>query len=57
MTDEFFTDTISLSGDDWTFSQHKKIDTTPTEEDFRRTVADYLAWKVSQAIREGNCGV
>lgn len=56
-TDEFFTDTISLSGDDWTFSQHKKIDTTPTEEDFRRTVADYLAWKVSQAIREGNCGV
>lgn len=45
-------DTISLNGDDWTFNQHKKIDTTPTEEDFKKTVADYLAWKVS-AIMKG----
>lgn len=46
-------DTISLEGNDWTFAQHKKIDTTPTEEDFRKTVADYLAWKVSQIIQKG----
>ena len=45
-------DTVSLEGDDWTFNQHKKIDTTPTEEDFKKTVADYLAWKVS-AILQG----
>lgn len=50
--DEYIEDTISLEGDDWTFSQHKKIDTTPTESDFRKTVADYLAWKVSQVIKE-----
>ena len=44
-------DTISLEGNDWTFNQHKKIDTTPTEEDFKKTVADYLAWKVSGILR------
>lgn len=49
-------DTVSLNGDDWTFSQHKKIDTTPTEEDFKKTVADYLAWKVS-AILKGEVSV
>lgn len=48
-------DTISLSGEDWCFSQHKKIDTRPTEEDFRRTVAEYLSWKVGLIIREGMC--
>lgn len=45
-------DTISLKGNDWTYAQHKKLDLTPTEEDFKKTVADYIAWKVSQAIKE-----
>lgn len=40
-------DTVSLSGNDWTFNQHKKIDITPTKEDFKKTVADYLAWKAN----------
>lgn len=44
-------DTIGLDGNDWTFNQHKKIDTTPTEEDFKKTVADYLAWKVSAILK------
>lgn len=44
-------DTVSLEGDDWTFNQHKKIDTTPTEEDFKKTVADYLAWKVGAILK------
>lgn len=44
-------DTITLNGDDWTFNQHKKIDTTPTEEDFKKTVTDYLAWKVSAVLK------
>ncbi len=45
-------DTISLNGDDWTYSQHKKIDTVPTEADFKKTVKDYLSWKVSTIIQE-----
>lgn len=51
-------DTVSLNGNDWTFAQHRVIDTMPTGEDFRKTVADYLAWKVSQAIKgDGGYGV
>lgn len=38
-------------GNDWTFSQHKKIDTTPTEEDFKKTVSEYLSWKVSNILK------
>lgn len=45
-------DTITLNGDDWSFNQHQKIDTTPTEEDFKATVANYLSWKVSQLMKE-----
>lgn len=44
-------DCITLEGNDWLFSQHQKIDTTPTEEDFKKTVADYLSWKVSQLMK------
>lgn len=45
-------DTISLNGKDWTYNQHRKIDTVPTEDDFRKTVADYLSWKVSTLMKE-----
>lgn len=48
----YIEDTITLTGDDWTFAQHKVIDTVPTEEDFKRTVANYLAWKVGTLMRE-----
>lgn len=44
-------DTITLNGNDWTFNQHKRIDTTPTEEDFKKTVSDYLAFKVTQILK------
>lgn len=47
-------DVVSLEGNDWTFAQHKKINTMPTEEDFRKTVADYLSWKISQIIQKGH---
>ena len=50
-------DTISLDGNDWTFAQHKKIDITPRLEDFKTTVKDYLAWKVSQIIQNGDAGL
>lgn len=45
-------DTISLNGDDWNFSQHRVINTTPTLDDFRKTVSDYLSFKVSQLMKE-----
>ena len=45
-------DTITLNGDDWTFTQHLKIDLTPTVDDFKKTVSDYLAWKVSSLIKD-----
>lgn len=48
----YIEDTITLEGNDWTFSQHKKIDTTPKLEDFKKTVADYLAWKVANLLKE-----
>lgn len=44
-------DTISLNGDDWTFNQHKKVDTIPTKEDFKKAVTDYLSWKVSSILK------
>ncbi|MDA3044481.1 MULTISPECIES: N-6 DNA methylase [unclassified Campylobacter] len=43
-------DTISLDGKDWTYAQHKKIDTMPNLGDFKKTVSDYLAWEVSQIL-------
>jgi len=50
----YIEDTISLDGKDWTYSQHKKIDTTPKLEDFKNTIADYLKWKVNSfLIKEG----
>lgn len=37
------------SGSDW--NQSAPIDIRPTIEDFRRTVADYLSWEVSNLIK------
>lgn len=48
-------DHISLNGDDWTYDKHRKINTTPTHEDFANTVKDYLAWRVSEVIKQEDC--
>ena len=49
-------DTIQTDGNergkDWTYGQHKKTDTTPTEADFKKTVADYLSWKIATLLKE-----
>lgn len=50
----YLEDFITLNGDDWNFTQHKKIDTKPTLADFKKTVADYLAWEVSQLLKQDN---
>ena len=41
-------------GNDWTFAQHQTIDTTPTEDDFKKTVAEYLSWKISRLLENGD---
>lgn len=38
------------NGADW--NQSKPVDTTPTLADFKRTVADYLAWEVSNLLKQ-----
>ena len=38
-----------MSGQDWNYN--KKINTTPKEEDFTKTVSDYLSWEVSQIFK------
>ena len=47
-------DTINLEGADWTYSQHCKTDTVPTEIDFQKSVTDYMIWKISYLLRGGN---
>lgn len=56
LKDYYIEDYITLDGKDWTYSQHRKIDTRPTPEDFRRVVKEYLAWRVGEVIRsEEDC--
>lgn len=40
------------NGSDW--NQTAPIDTKPTLEDFKKTVADYLAWEVSNLLKNTN---
>ncbi|MCQ2601908.1 MAG: SAM-dependent methyltransferase, partial [Treponema sp.] len=47
---EYYEGTIDpQKGDDW--NQSAPVDTKPTLEDFKKTVADYLAWEVSNIIK------
>lgn len=50
--EDYIEDTISLEGDDWTFLQHKKIDINPTIDDYKKTVKDFLSWKVTTIIQQ-----
>lgn len=53
--EQYYEGTINPeNGADW--NQSAPIDTMPTEEDFRNTVKDYLAWKVSQVLQGEICG-
>ena len=51
LKEKFIEDYISLKGDDWTYSQHQKIETIPTYDDFAKVVKDYLAWRVGEIIK------
>ena len=52
--DCFVEDYITLEGNDWTYSQHKKIDIKPTEDDFKKVVKEYMAWQISDLIKNGD---
>ena len=43
---------ITNKGNDWNFDQYQKIDTKPTLQDFKKTVGDYLAWEVSNILKQ-----
>ena len=47
-----YDDIFNRIGADWTYGQHRKIDTVPTEADFRKTVSDYLSWKIGTLIKD-----
>lgn len=47
----YIEDFITDKGNDWNFEQHQVIDTKPTLEDFKKTVADYLSWEVTQLLQ------
>lgn len=51
----YIEDFITDSGIDWNFEQHKKLDTKPKIEDFKKTVADYLAFEVSNLLKNKDC--
>lgn len=42
------------SGADW--NQYAPVDTTPSLEDFKKTVADYLAWEVANLLKNKKLG-
>lgn len=50
---DYYEGTIDpTSGNDW--NQSAPIDTTPTLDDFKKTVSDYLAWEVSNILKQQN---
>jgi len=45
----FIEDRINpLSGADWNFEQHTRLDPTAALEDFRNSVGDYFTWEIGQ---------
>lgn len=41
---------ISLIGNDWNYEKHAVYDTVPTDEDFEKTVGDYLMFQISELL-------
>ncbi|MBZ4029724.1 N-6 DNA methylase [Ligilactobacillus salivarius] len=50
---EYYEGTIDINkGDDW--NQTAPIDLKPTLDDFKKTISDYLAWKVTNILKNPN---
>ena len=50
---KLYDDINNRIGADWTYGQHRKIDTIPTEADFRRVITNYLSWEITSSIQNG----
>ena len=50
----YIEDFITPEGNDWNFEKHQTPDTIPTLADFKKTVADYLAWEVTNLLKTQN---
>lgn len=50
-------DTITLEGNDWTYAQHKVVDTKASENDFVYAIGDFLDFQVGQMLKGGSHGV
>ncbi|MGX3044364.1 hypothetical protein [Helicobacter sp. T3_23-1056] len=48
----YIEDFISDSGADWNFDQHKKVDSKPTLQDFKKCVSEYFAWEVANVLKK-----
>lgn len=48
----YIEDFITPSGADWNFDQHKKVDSKPTLEDFKKCVSEYLSYEVSLVLKK-----
>ena len=46
-----FRDAVGETGDDWTVQAHKTINTRPSFWDFRKTVNEYMDWKIKSTER------
>lgn len=46
----FISEPIGTACDDWVITKHKKFDTVPTEEDFKRVIRNYYAFKYKEAF-------
>lgn len=49
--DNYYRATINpTDGADWNYVKH--VDITPQEEDFKKTISEYLAWEVSNVLKQ-----
>lgn len=52
MAQNNYNNVFNKIGADWTYNQHKQIDTIPSEDEFKKTVANYLSWKVNEILKK-----
>ncbi len=46
-----YDDVLNKIGADWTFNQHKQIDTKPSEAEFKKVISNYLSWKINEILK------
>ncbi len=52
--DCYVEDYITLEGNDWTYSQHKLVESKPNENEIQAVIKDFYSWKIENFIRTGS---